>query len=91
MTSTKPLTTSERYARSILEAWNKREFNELRAALTQLPFARLGTLPAVERERMDLLHDLGQNLLVGGCSGSFNSGTNQDAALALMRHLARCE
>jgi hypothetical protein len=91
MTSTRPLTTSERYARLILSAWNKREFTELQAALTQLPLKRQGTLPADERERMDLIHDLGRNLLVRDSSGQLENGNNQSAALELVRHLARCE
>lgn len=90
MTSTRPLTASERYARLILSAWNKREFTELQAALAQLPLTRPESLPAVECERMDLIHDLGCNLLVRDGSGVKN-GTNQSAALALVRHLARCE
>ena len=91
MTSTKPLTASERYARLILSAWNKQEFAELQAALTQLPLTRPGTLPAVECERMDLIHDLGRNLLVRDGSGQLENGTNQRSALELVRHLARCE
>ena len=90
-TSTKPLTVSERYARSILSAWNKREFTELQATLTQLPCTQTTTLPAVERERMELIHDLGRNLLVRDSSGRVENGTNRNAALALVRHLARCE
>jgi hypothetical protein len=90
MTSTRPLTASERYARLILSAWNKREFTELQAALTQVPLTQPGTLPAIERERMDLIYDLGCNLLAGDGSGVKN-GTNRSAALALVRHLARCE
>jgi hypothetical protein len=91
MTSTKPLTASERYARLILSAWNKRELTELRAALTQMPFIRTETLPFVECERMDLLRDLGQSLLASEHSGHFDNRANHDAALGLVRHLARCE
>ena len=83
MTSTRPLTASERYARFVLSAWNKREFTDLQAALTQVPFARPGNLPAAEYERMDLIQDLGRDLLL--------NGTDQNAALTLVRHLARCE
>jgi len=91
MNSTKPLTASERYARSILTAWDKREFTELQAALTRLPFTGLEALPAAERERMDLIRDLGQDLLVWGTSAPAEIGTNQNAALGLVRHLARCD
>jgi hypothetical protein len=91
MTSTKPLTASERYARFILSAWSKREFNELQVALTQSPLTRPENLPPVECERMDLIHDLGQNLLAWENSGQVENGTDQNAALGLVRHLARCE
>jgi hypothetical protein len=91
MTSIKPLTASERYARSILGAWNKREFTDLTSTLTQLHFTPPGTLPAEEHERIDLIGDLGRNLLLWDRSGEVENGTNQGAALALLRHLAKCE
>ncbi len=89
MTSTQPLTASERYARLVLSAWNKREFVELETAITELPSKQAGNLPAAERERMDLIQDLGRDLLI--CSGPAAKGADRDAALALVRHLARCE
>jgi len=91
MTSTRPLTASTRYARLILSAWNKREFTGLQAALTQLPLLRSETLPAVEYERMDLLHDLGRSLLAWENSGQGENGMDQKAALGLVRHLAQCQ
>ena len=91
MTSTKRLTVSERYARSILSAWNKNDLSALQAALTQPPVTLPETLPAVECERMDLIRDLGRNLLPGDTSGQAENGTNQNALLALLRHLARTE
>jgi hypothetical protein len=74
----------------ILSAWNNREITELQAALTQLPSLRPETLPTMEYERMDLLHDLGRSLLAWRHSGQIENG-DQDAALGLVRHLARCE
>jgi hypothetical protein len=91
MTSTRPLTASERYARFVLSAWNKREFAELQTALTESPLKRPGNLPAAECERMDLIQDLGRGLLMRDGFGQVANGTNQEAALALVRHLARCE
>ena len=91
MTPTRPLTASERYARFVLSAWNRPEFTELQAALTQTPFTRPGNLPAVEYERMDLIQDLSRDLLTGDSSGQVENGTSQSAALALVRHLARFE
>jgi hypothetical protein len=82
MTSTKPITVSEHYARVVLSAWEQRELTELEPALTQL----LITLPensAVETERMDLIRDLGRTLLIA------ENGTNQGTTLTLLRHLAR--
>ncbi len=91
MTSTRPLTASERYARFVLSAWNKREFAELQTALTELPFKRPGNLPAAEYERMDLIQDLGRDLLMWNGSEQVADRTEPGAALALVRHLARCE
>ena len=87
MTCTQPLTASERYARSILTAWNKRELNELESTLT-------GRAPAAscpeERERLELIQGLGQDLLLWDTAGRAENAANQKAALALVRHLARC-
>jgi hypothetical protein len=89
MTSTAPLTASERYARSILTAWNKRALNELQSTLQSSVMAP-EALSAEERERMDLIQDLGQDLLIWGAAGRAENAANQSAALALVRHLARC-
>jgi hypothetical protein len=88
MTSTRPLTASERYARFVLNAWDKREFTELQTAITQVPFTRPGNLPAVEYERMDLIQDLGRDLLMWDSSAQGKNGIEPGAALALVRHLA---
>lgn len=90
MTSTKPLTASERYARAVLSAWDQREFTELESALTQLP-AMQPEIPAEESERMDLIRDLGRNLLIWHSTGQVENGTSQNATLELLRHLARCD
>ena len=90
MTSTVPLTASERYARSILTAWNKRAIPELRCTLQQSSAMASEALPAEERERMDLIQDLGQDLLSWDAAGRAENAANQSAALALVRHLARC-
>lgn len=91
MTCTRPLTASERYARFVLSAWDKRESTGLQTALTQVPFTRPGNLPAVEYERMDLIQDIGRDLLMWDSSGQTENATDCSAALALVRHLARFE
>jgi hypothetical protein len=90
MTSTKLLTASERYARFILSAWNQREFTELESAIEQSPFLQTGTLRFEECERIELIHDLGRNLLTWDNSGQGENKTDQNTALAILRHLARC-
>ncbi len=90
MTYTSPLTASERYARSILTAWNKRELNELQATLTHSPAAAPEALSAEERERMELIQGLGQDLLLWDAAGPAENAAKQNAALAVVRHLARC-
>lgn len=91
MTSTRPLTASERYARFVLHAWDNREFTGLETALAQVPFTRPGNLPAVEYERMNLIQDIGRGLLMWDGSGQVENATDHKAALALVRHLARFE
>ena len=91
MTATRPLTASERYARFVLSAWDRREFTELQAALTQAALTRQANLPVVEYERLDLIQDLGRDLLLGDGSRQVENRPDLSAALALVRHLARCE
>jgi hypothetical protein len=88
MTSTQPLTASERYARSILTAWNQRELSDLKTTLAHSPALAPAALCAEERERMDLLNGLSQELLLWD-AGAGNLAA-QNAALAVVRHLARC-
>ena|SRR5665213_2843939 len=90
MTCTKPLTGSERYARAVLSAWDRREFTELESALTQLS-ATLPESSAVETERMDLSRDLGRTLLISHSTGQVENRMNQETTVALLRHLARFE
>ena len=87
MTCTQPLTASERFARSVLTAWNKRELNELQSTLRG---TAAEALSAEERERMELIQGLGQDLLRGDAAGHAENAAKQNAALALVRHLARC-
>jgi len=90
MTSTPPLTASEQYARSILAAWNKRALNELQSTLTRPSITAPEALSAEERERMDLIQELGQQLLQWDAVGRTENAPNQNVALTLVRHLARC-
>jgi hypothetical protein len=88
MTCTTPLTGSERYARVVLSAWERREFAELESALTQVSV----TLPensAVESERMELIRDLGRTLLIWHRTEQVENETSQDTTVALLLHLAK--
>lgn len=91
MTLIRPLTASEKYARFVLSAWNRREFGELETAVKQSPLKPANNLPVAEYERLDLIQDLGRHLLVRHSAGPVSNGTDRDAALSLVRHLARCE
>lgn len=64
--------------------------NELESTLQRSPALALETLSAEERERMELLQDLGQDLLIGNAAGPAENAAHHSAALALVRHLARC-
>jgi hypothetical protein len=90
MTASQPLTASERYARSLLAAWNKRELSDLQSTLTQSPEMAPEALSPEERERMDLIQGLGQHLILWDAAGRTENAADQNAALALVRHLARC-
>jgi len=87
MTCTQPLTASERFARSVLTAWNKREFSELQSTLSGIAAEAFS---AEERERMELIQGLGQDLLLWDAAGHAKNAAKKNAALALVRHLARC-
>jgi len=91
MTSTRPLTASERYARFVLAAWNNDAFGELQAILKQSPLAGPEATLAPERERMELIQDLGRSLLAWQVTGKRQNTPNLDVAVALVRHLARCD
>src|SRR6476646_4181176 len=80
MTSTQPLTFSERFARSLLTAWNQRELVELQSTLTQWPGTAPEALSAEERERMDLIRGLGQDLLLWDAAGHAENVASQKAA-----------
>lgn len=90
MISSKPLTASERFARLVLTAWSSRQFAEVKM-LTEAPFAGIEALPAVERERVDLIQEIGRNLLIWETAGHGKNAGNRNVALALVRHLARCD
>jgi hypothetical protein len=91
MTCLKALTASERYALAVLSAWSRRKFAALESAVVQLPVRLPETLPAGERERMDLTRDLGRKLLVWHRTGQIKNRMNEAATLGLLRHLARCD
>ena len=91
MPSIKPLTVSERYARSLLAAWNNRELTELKGLLAAPPFPDSEPVRVVERERVDLLQEIGRNLVIWEAAGERKNATNVAVAVALLRHLARYE
>lgn len=90
MTSPQPLTASERYARSLLTAWNKRELKNLQSTLAQTSGSAANALSPAECERMELIQDLGQHLLQWDAAGRAENAADQEAALVLVRHLAGC-
>jgi hypothetical protein len=89
MTSPKPFTTSERYARLLLTAWDNLEITEFQAILKRIDFSGQEPLNFAERERMDLIQDIASSLPLWKSSGQSEYAGNLKAALSLMRHLAR--
>jgi hypothetical protein len=90
MTPTKPLTTSERYARNVLAAWNNNEYAQLKTLVQSTGIAP-EAVPAAEAERMDLIQDIGRSLVGWESTGQKKNAANVNVALALVRHLARCD
>ncbi len=87
MTASKRRTTSEHYARLLLAAWEDREEADFKSAVQGA--AAHAPTSFVEQERMELIQDLASNLLVWKVSGRGEDAANLEAALNLMRHLAR--
>jgi hypothetical protein len=78
---------SERFAQSLLAAWNSGDVPCLRNELKQIAAADSSSLPAFEGEKMELVQGVAQTmrLWLGGTRGK---RPDLNIALALLRHVA---
>jgi hypothetical protein len=96
MISTKALTVSERHARLLFAAWSRGDLIQLHAAASETNFEDdPSPLPPSERERIDLVREIARiiRIWLGGPERDQSDLDQSDlnAALLLLRHLARCE
>ena len=89
MTLTKPFTPTEHYARQVLRAWYDHDLPTFRFVLQQSPSLGLAPFSFVEQERLDLIQDLADGLVTWNGSRQQEDAGALNAALALLRQLAR--
>jgi hypothetical protein len=90
MTSAKSVTVSERFARSLLAAWNRGDLPRLRDELNQVAVADHSSLPVFEQERIEMVQEVAKTMRVW-LGGARRKHTELNVALALLGHLATLE
>jgi hypothetical protein len=90
MTQTDPLAGSERFAKSLLAAWNSGDIPRLRNELGQIAVTDYSSLSAFEHERIEIVQEVAQTIRVW-LSGARKKHADLNIALALLRHLAMAE
>jgi hypothetical protein len=87
MTYTGSLKDSERFAQSLLAAWNSGDVPRLRSELCQIAATDSSSLPAFEGEKMEIVQGVAQTMRVwlGGARGKH---ADLNIALALLQHVA---
>jgi hypothetical protein len=90
MNDTRPLTASERCARSLLAAWNRGDLATLQTRLEMAPPADPGA-PSSEIERIELVQEIAATIRLWLQGIRRKSTTDVEASVRLLRHLARCE
>jgi hypothetical protein len=87
MTYTDSLIGSERFAQSLLAAWNSGDVPRLRNELREIAAADSSSMSAFEGEKMEIVQGIAQTLRVwlGGARGKH---PDLNIALALLRHVA---
>lgn len=91
MINSKPLTVSERFARALLAAWNSGELMRLEAALDATARGYNASLPACEKERIEVVREIASTIRLWLQGAGQKAQADLNAALRVLRHLARCE
>jgi hypothetical protein len=88
MTHTDSLPGSERFAKSLLSAWNSGDIPRLRQELSQIAVTDYASLPlsAFEHERIEIVQQVAQTIRVW-LSGAKRKHADLNIALALLRHM----
>jgi hypothetical protein len=89
VTCSNSLTVSERYATSLLVAWDSGEIPPLAAVLDQTALVNQAQLSSCEQERLELVHEIGCTMKAWQDSANRQDEATLTAALNLLRHLAR--
>ncbi len=87
MTSTDSLTLSERFARSLLAAWNSGDVLRLRDELSRIAVADRSRLSVFEQERIEIVQGVAQSIR-NWLNGARKRHADLNIALELLRHLA---
>jgi hypothetical protein len=90
MTATAAPTESERFARSLLTAWNSGDAPCLRNELSKLAVMDYSRLSTFEYERIEIVRETAQTIRVW-LSGARKKHADLNVALGLLRHLATAE
>jgi|HubBroStandDraft_6_1064221.scaffolds.fasta_scaffold49261_2 hypothetical protein len=86
MTVAESLTVSERFARSLLAAWNSGDLPRLRQELKQVASADHSGMSAFEHEKFEIVQGVAQTMRVW-LGGAKRKHADLNIALTLLRHL----
>ncbi len=78
---------SERFAQSLLAAWNGGDVDRLRHELRRIAAADSSSMSAFEGERMEIVQGVAQTMR-GWLSGARGKHPDLNIALALLQHVA---
>ena len=78
---------SERFARSLLKAWDSGDVPRLRSELTQIAVTDFSSQSALEQERFEIVQEVAK-IIRAWLGGARSEHPDLNIALALLRHVA---
>ena len=87
--TTAHLPSSALRARSLLAAWNTGDLARLESALEQHSYSQDPALPAIEREKIELIDEVVAS--IRGYLTRSKTETDLRAAIKVLRHVGRCD